>query len=107
MLTEEKVDHLIKILESLAIRPQMYVRLVNPFTIESYLDGFWIALSTATESCRGQYHRDRIAIERGWKVPTATGLFPQICDKMESETDAIKELIAIEVEVLTRLKEQQ
>lgn len=71
MLSEEQLDHLIRILGDVAFRPQIHFRNVDAHAVEAFLHGFWVVFQTAVDSPRDKSLRDRVAIERGWKVPTA------------------------------------
>jgi hypothetical protein len=96
-MEEQPIDHLLGILESLAARPQMYVRPVEIATVQSYLWGLAAGHTTAGVPCNWPQFLDLMqeaAKSRGWEA-LSTGDEQQMREKGMGDASIIQELIAI------------
>lgn len=94
------LERVLKLLENLSRRPQMYVHPVEIATIQSYLKGLGAGCALAGLRVPCEVYGE-VAAARGWKF-RATGIVWHMREKQLSDDAIIQELIAVEAEAYRR-----
>src|SRR4051812_28587893 len=94
------LDTLIRKIDYIGIRPQLYVGSDDPDRVEAYLSGFMTACNTF-----GLHYNENtleaVLSERGWKLLGPYSLVSLLREQgLATNEDLNKELVAIEIEIL-------
>lgn len=95
-MTEEKLNDVIDLLDSFAMRTSMYVRDVNPAMVEAFLHGLDSACQILTGVAPSFGDRAAAAVQNGWDSMSGTGVFGYMKHIAMADDEMVQALIEVE-----------